>query len=41
MLTSLIMRIGEAPPDLDERALAVDVADFLGDYAIQPLDQLT
>jgi ubiquinone biosynthesis protein len=38
LLTSLIKRVGDAPPDLDERALAVDVADFLGDYATQSLD---
>jgi ubiquinone biosynthesis protein len=41
LLTSVIMRIGETPSDLEERALAVDVADFLGDYASQPLDQLS
>lgn len=40
MLTSVIVRMGETPPDLDERALAVDVADFLGDYASQPLEHL-
>jgi ubiquinone biosynthesis protein len=40
MLTSVIMRVGETPPELDERALSVDVADFLGDYASQSLDQL-
>jgi ubiquinone biosynthesis protein len=41
LLTSVIVRIGEAPPDLDERGLAMDVADFLGDYASQPLEQLS
>jgi ubiquinone biosynthesis protein len=39
MLTSVIKRIGDAPPDLDEQSLAVDVADFLGDYGSQALDQ--
>jgi ubiquinone biosynthesis protein len=39
MLTSLIKHVGEAPPELDERALAVDVADFTGDYANQSLDR--
>lgn len=39
LLTSLIKRVGEAPPDLDERALSVDVAEFVGDYANQSLDQ--
>ena len=38
LLTSLIKRVGDAPPELDERGLAVDVADFLGDYATQSLD---
>lgn len=41
LLTGVIVRIGETPPDLDERALAVDVADFLGDYASQSLQQLS
>jgi ubiquinone biosynthesis protein len=40
LLTSVIVRMGETPADLDERALAVDVADFLGDYASQSLEQL-
>jgi ubiquinone biosynthesis protein len=39
MLTSLLKRVGDTPTDLDERALAVDVADFLGDYATQSLDR--
>jgi ubiquinone biosynthesis protein len=38
-LTTLIKRVGEAPFGLDERGLAVDVADFLGEYSNQPLDQ--
>lgn len=38
-LTGLIKRVGEAPPNLDERALAVDVADFVGEYANQPLEK--
>jgi ubiquinone biosynthesis protein len=37
MLTTLIQRVGEAPPNLDERALATDIADFVGDYATQSL----
>lgn len=40
MLTAVIVRIGETPPDLDERALATDVADYLSDYATQPMDKL-
>jgi len=39
LLTSLIVRVGDRPPDLDEGALAVDIADFLGDYANQSLDR--
>ena len=39
LLTSLIIRVGDTPPELDEGALAVDVADFLGDYANQSLDR--
>lgn len=38
LLTSLIRHVGDTPSDLDERALAVDAADFVGDYANQPLD---
>lgn len=37
MLTSIIKRVGTAPPELDESALAVDVADFVGNYATQSL----
>jgi ubiquinone biosynthesis protein len=39
LLTSLIKRIGDVPPELDERSLSVDLAEFVGDYANQPLDQ--
>jgi ubiquinone biosynthesis protein len=38
-LTSVIIRVGDTPPDLDEAALAVEVADFLGDYGTQSLDR--
>jgi len=38
LLTALIVRVGDTPADLEEGVLAVDVADFLGDYANQPLD---
>ncbi len=38
-LTAVIIRVGDVPPDLDEAALAVEVADFLGDYATQSLDR--
>ena len=37
MLTSLIKRVGTPPPELDEAALSVDVADFVGTYATQSL----
>ena len=39
ILTSLIKKVGTAQVDLDEGALAVDVADFVGQYATQSLDQ--
>lgn len=39
LLTSLIKRVGDTPPELDERALSVDLAEFVGDYANQSLDQ--
>ncbi|HEX7449975.1 MAG TPA: AarF/ABC1/UbiB kinase family protein [Pirellulales bacterium] len=37
-LTSLITRIGMTPPQLDQAALSVDVADFVGHYANRRLD---
>jgi ubiquinone biosynthesis protein len=39
LLTTLIKRMGDVPPGLDERALSVDLAEFVGDYANQPLNQ--
>lgn len=39
ILTSLIKRVGTIPPGLDEGALAIDIADFVGQYATQSLDQ--
>ncbi|MEM9588792.1 MAG: AarF/UbiB family protein [Planctomycetota bacterium] len=38
-LTRLIRRVGDAPPTLDESALSVDVADFVGTYSRQNLGQ--
>ena len=38
-LTRLIRRIGDAPPTLDESALAVDVADFIATYGRQDLGE--
>jgi ubiquinone biosynthesis protein len=38
MLTRIIKRIGQAPPNLDEGALHNDVADFVGHYATQSLE---
>ncbi|MEM6473179.1 MAG: AarF/ABC1/UbiB kinase family protein, partial [Planctomycetota bacterium] len=35
----LMRRVGEAPPTLDESALAIDVADFIGTYGQQSMDQ--
>jgi ubiquinone biosynthesis protein len=39
MLTSLIKRIGTPPVGLNEGALSVDIADFVGHYASQTLDR--
>jgi ubiquinone biosynthesis protein len=39
LLTTLIKRVGTVPPNLDEGALAVEVADFVGHYATQSLGQ--
>lgn len=38
VLTSLIKRVGNLPPRLDESGLAVDVADLVTTYGSQPLD---
>lgn len=38
MLTMLIQRIGQPPPNLDEASLAADVADFVGHYSTQSLE---
>ncbi len=38
-LTRLICRIGDAPPTLDESALAIDVAEFIGTYGKQSLGE--
>jgi ubiquinone biosynthesis protein len=38
-LTSIIMRAGAVPPDIDRAGLSLDVADFLAYYAHLPLDQ--
>jgi ubiquinone biosynthesis protein len=37
MLTMLIQRIGQPPPNLDEAGLSADVADFVGHYSTQSL----
>jgi ubiquinone biosynthesis protein len=39
LLVKIIKRIGQAPPQLDEGAFSNDVADFVGHYATQALDQ--
>ena len=36
-LTRLIRRVGDPPPTLDESALAIDVADFIGTFGRQNL----
>jgi ubiquinone biosynthesis protein len=38
-LTSVISRIGETPPELDQAALSADVADFVGHYAARSLEE--
>jgi ubiquinone biosynthesis protein len=38
-LVRIIKQIGKPPPQLDEAALANDVADFVGIYSTQPLNQ--
>jgi ubiquinone biosynthesis protein len=38
MLTAIIKRVGRVPPGLDEGALAVDLADYVGQYSTQSLD---
>jgi ubiquinone biosynthesis protein len=38
-LTSLIIRTGKAPVNLDRASLTLDVTDFLAHYGNQPLDQ--
>lgn len=39
MLVTVIKRLGSVPPNLDEAALANDVADFVGHYSTQALDR--
>jgi ubiquinone biosynthesis protein len=38
-LTSIITRIGRTPPQLDQPALSIELADFVGHYANQRLDE--
>ncbi len=38
-LTSIVMRVGSVPPELDRAALSLDVADFVNFYANQSLDR--
>lgn len=37
LLTSLIKRVGKAPPRLDDSILSIDVADLIATYGAQPL----
>lgn len=39
LLTSIITRLGEVPPELDHASLSVDVADFVSHYTTQKLDE--
>ncbi|MCA9132543.1 MAG: AarF/ABC1/UbiB kinase family protein, partial [Planctomycetales bacterium] len=38
LLTTLIKRVGNTPPRLDDSLLAIDVADLVANYGSQPLD---
>jgi ubiquinone biosynthesis protein len=38
-LSSMIIRVGKAPVDLDRASFTLDLTDFLAHYASQPLDQ--
>jgi ubiquinone biosynthesis protein len=40
LLTSIITRMGEVPPDLDEAALGLEVNDYVGHYTSQSLETL-
>jgi ubiquinone biosynthesis protein len=40
LLSSIILRIGSPPPDLDESVLRTELADFVAHYATRPLDRL-
>ncbi len=37
LLTTLIKRVGQTPPRLDESSLSIDVADLISTYGSQPL----
>jgi ubiquinone biosynthesis protein len=39
-LTSIIIRLGAVPPDLDYAALSLDVADFVSHYATKSLSEI-
>ena len=40
LLTSLVKRVGKAPSDIDEAALAEDISDLIGIYGNQPIDRI-
>ncbi|MDX1946628.1 MAG: AarF/ABC1/UbiB kinase family protein [Pirellulaceae bacterium] len=39
LLVKIVKRLGQAPPQLDEAALNNDIADFVGHYSTQSLEQ--
>jgi ubiquinone biosynthesis protein len=39
MLVTVIKKLGQTPPQLDETALSNDIADFVGHYSSQPLNR--
>jgi ubiquinone biosynthesis protein len=40
LLTSLVKRVGKAPPDIDESALSDDISDLIAIYGNQPIDHI-
>jgi ubiquinone biosynthesis protein len=40
LLVRVVKQIGQPPPQLDEAGLANDIADFVGHYSTQAIDQL-
>ena len=41
LLCSMVLRIGDVPPELDERLLRTEVTEFVEHYGSQPLDRFS